>query len=322
MKENNQMPFQKRDIQIINLVDSKKKYDIEKSKCYIGYKLLWIIDMYLQGRQFPYGSLSAEKYKHEVLKIAQQVSQATFTKVFMEFDAKVYLQVVSRLFYGQPYWFLDRIRNEAGATATTDPKAILRIISEEVRQQSEAFQDKQQQTLEKQLGPHYKKHDVTKDFLEEAAIIQDFNAFLINIQIEHYAYQNKLTEEQRKQEQKNTGSSGSRLGMQQVGWLKIEYKPIFDAIKQAIKELVDKKNSNAAYETKSEEQRLIEALVSLESRRKEGAENLLSYVSEIDPRTNLLSLRIYLLEDQGDYLQTFRLIMMEQEKKVDIFQWI
>ena len=107
-----------------------------------------------------------------------------------------------------------------------------------------------------------------------------------------------------------------------MGWLKIEYKPIFDAIKQAIKELVDKKNSDAAYETKSEEQRLIEALVSIESRKKEGTENLLSYVSEIDPRTNLLSLRIYLLEDQGDYLQTFRLIMMEQEKKVDIFQWI
>ena len=57
----------------------------------------------------------------------------------MEFDAKVYLQVVSRLFYGEPYWFLDRIRNEAGSTATTDPKAILSIISEEVRQQSDAF---------------------------------------------------------------------------------------------------------------------------------------------------------------------------------------
>jgi hypothetical protein len=32
------------------IVDSKKKYEIEKSKSYIGYKLLWIMRMYLEGR--------------------------------------------------------------------------------------------------------------------------------------------------------------------------------------------------------------------------------------------------------------------------------
>lgn len=47
---------------MINMVDKQKKYDIEKSKCYIGYKLLWIIKLYLEGRQFPYGSLSQQKW--------------------------------------------------------------------------------------------------------------------------------------------------------------------------------------------------------------------------------------------------------------------
>jgi len=51
---------------MLNIVDSKQKYEIEKSRCYIGYKLLWILKMYLDGRQFPYGSLSNEQYKKSV----------------------------------------------------------------------------------------------------------------------------------------------------------------------------------------------------------------------------------------------------------------
>jgi len=59
---------------MLNIVDSQKKYEIEKSKCYIGYKLLWIIKMYLEGRQFPYGSLSQEQWKKNVLKIAEYIN--------------------------------------------------------------------------------------------------------------------------------------------------------------------------------------------------------------------------------------------------------
>ena len=56
-KRKNYSPYTKKDIQDLLIADSKIKYEIEKSKCYIGYKLLWIIKMYLEGRQFPYGSL-------------------------------------------------------------------------------------------------------------------------------------------------------------------------------------------------------------------------------------------------------------------------
>lgn len=48
--------FSKSDLFILNIMDSQKKYEIERSHLYIGYKLLWIIKMYLEGRQFPYGS--------------------------------------------------------------------------------------------------------------------------------------------------------------------------------------------------------------------------------------------------------------------------
>jgi hypothetical protein len=36
-------PFTKEDLLLVIRSDTQKKYEIEKSCCYIGYKLLWII---------------------------------------------------------------------------------------------------------------------------------------------------------------------------------------------------------------------------------------------------------------------------------------
>lgn len=41
MREAKTKEYQKEDIYSLTTVDSLKKYDIEKSKAYIGYKLLW-----------------------------------------------------------------------------------------------------------------------------------------------------------------------------------------------------------------------------------------------------------------------------------------
>lgn len=41
MREAKSIDYQKDDIYSLTLVDSQKKYEIEKSKAYIGYKLLW-----------------------------------------------------------------------------------------------------------------------------------------------------------------------------------------------------------------------------------------------------------------------------------------
>ena len=62
-KQNNVHPFQERHIHTLSKTDAKQKREIEKSKCYIGYKILWIMDLYLQGRQFPFGGLSQQDYK-------------------------------------------------------------------------------------------------------------------------------------------------------------------------------------------------------------------------------------------------------------------
>lgn len=41
MREARSKDYTKEDILMLNIVDSQKKFDIEKSKVYIGYKLLW-----------------------------------------------------------------------------------------------------------------------------------------------------------------------------------------------------------------------------------------------------------------------------------------
>ena len=50
----------KDDIRLLRNVDKDLKYEIEKSHLYIGYKLLWIIRMFLDGKKFPSGDLEEE----------------------------------------------------------------------------------------------------------------------------------------------------------------------------------------------------------------------------------------------------------------------
>ena len=66
----NQILFEKQDIFRLKEMDQSLKYEFEKSYCYIGYKLLWVMKLFLEGRQIPYGSLSTEKWEQQTLIIA------------------------------------------------------------------------------------------------------------------------------------------------------------------------------------------------------------------------------------------------------------
>jgi hypothetical protein len=123
------VPFSKKDILILNIMDSKQKYEVEKSKSYIGYKLLWIIKLYLEGRQFPYGSLAKDQWKLNVLQIAWFLMEdSKFVNNLLEFDAVVFLEVIQRLFYGDPYWFLDRTKVQRDNRNTINPNALFQKL--------------------------------------------------------------------------------------------------------------------------------------------------------------------------------------------------
>ena len=50
--------------------------------------------MYLEGRQFPFGSLPQEQWKKNVIKIAKYVAMSKFTSELLEFDASAFLDVI------------------------------------------------------------------------------------------------------------------------------------------------------------------------------------------------------------------------------------
>jgi len=39
-------------------LSERYKYSVEISNCYVGYKLFWIMHMFLEGRKFPDGCLT------------------------------------------------------------------------------------------------------------------------------------------------------------------------------------------------------------------------------------------------------------------------
>ena len=43
---------------MVKKVDLQRKYEIEKSKIYVGYKLFYIIKIFLDGKAFPIGYLA------------------------------------------------------------------------------------------------------------------------------------------------------------------------------------------------------------------------------------------------------------------------
>lgn len=74
MRKARTVDVEKDDILMVSKVDSVRKYEIEKSRTYIGYKLLWIIKIFLQGRAFPSGNLTPEKYRMHVYDITNFIS--------------------------------------------------------------------------------------------------------------------------------------------------------------------------------------------------------------------------------------------------------
>jgi len=87
-KDGKKVAYSVQDILDLFNIDAKRKYEIEKSSCYIGYKLLWIIRQFLAGRQVPYGSLSDEKKVAYVKEIGSfiQSGSGDFVREFLEFD--------------------------------------------------------------------------------------------------------------------------------------------------------------------------------------------------------------------------------------------
>lgn len=85
----------------------KRKLEIEHSSTYIGYKLLWVITIFLEGRKFPTGTLSSFKWRCYVYDIVRFCTNDKFMRWFLEFDPESFFQVVKKLFIDkEPFDFI------------------------------------------------------------------------------------------------------------------------------------------------------------------------------------------------------------------------
>lgn len=96
----------KEDIAIISKVESTKKYEIEKSRTYIGYKLFWIMKLFIDGKMFPSGFLTPEKHRIHIYDIVNFITNDYVLDELLQFDCECFFKVVAKLYYGLPFKFL------------------------------------------------------------------------------------------------------------------------------------------------------------------------------------------------------------------------
>ena len=313
-------PFTKADVLLLTIVDSQKKYEIEKSYCYIGYKLLWIMKMYLEGRQFPYGSsLTQEQWKCYTLRIAELVVNREFVAEMLEFDPACFLTVIQKLFYGEPYWFVDRVKTQLESGQSLSPVALISKLKSLV-ESVDASQLKQGG-----LG-------VTSD----SAVMTSFYAFILNVHSDHQRYVKKMKQDSATTKQR---TATGLTDWSAVNELQIDQSLIFQSIQKSIERIsgliqlksaqreVLQQEISANAVVKETEQKMIQAIQHFATMSKEATQQLLDQIEEaIDGREELsllfLRLRIFLLEKQHDYLRSFKLNLLDPELKQNLFEWI
>ena len=91
-----------------NYVENRRiKLDIEHSRTYIAYKLLWVISLFIEGKKFPSGSLSSFKWRCYVYDIVRFLTDERCLIFFLDFDPYSFFKILKKLFLEQePYEYI------------------------------------------------------------------------------------------------------------------------------------------------------------------------------------------------------------------------
>ena len=74
--------------------ERQRKLDTEHSRTYIGYKLMWIVRLFLEGKKFPSGTLSTFKWRMYVFDIVRFIVTPQFLKWFLGFDPHRFFKLI------------------------------------------------------------------------------------------------------------------------------------------------------------------------------------------------------------------------------------
>jgi hypothetical protein len=88
-------------------INSPQRTTIEKSQIYLGYKILWVVKLFLSGKKFPQGNIRDKKWRTYIHDIVEFVSTKGILDSLLTIDAESFFQIISVLFYeGKVYDFM------------------------------------------------------------------------------------------------------------------------------------------------------------------------------------------------------------------------
>ena len=70
--------------------NSEYHKQMEQSQTYMGYKLLWIMYLFLNGKNFPQGSIEDENWRTYVHDIMQFISEKDILKNIIQIDCDLF----------------------------------------------------------------------------------------------------------------------------------------------------------------------------------------------------------------------------------------
>ena len=93
--------------------DSQERLKSEKSKLYVGYKILWAVRMLLNGRMFPSGHIEDKRWYLTVHQIMECITQKGMMLDLLTIDCEAYFQIIQVLFYrGKVFDFIKQGEKE------------------------------------------------------------------------------------------------------------------------------------------------------------------------------------------------------------------
>lgn len=150
-------------------VDRERRYQIEKSYLYTGYKLLWIVKMFLEGKKFPYGNLTQPQWQAHTFQIINFIMNDKYLNDVFIFDPEQFFKVIARLFCGQPWKFFSQWRQTESAVSVEPWDFFMKLETEALR---------------------------TSRLEKNSKILDAFYEFVLNVLVTQYFEKNEIAEKE------------------------------------------------------------------------------------------------------------------------------
>ena len=96
------------DLRMLRSTNKEQKQLVESSAFYVGFRLQWILRIFLKGQKFPHGKLDDKQYMINVLQIVDFMTVEDNLVIMLDFDSASFFLTVARLFVGMPWWFITK----------------------------------------------------------------------------------------------------------------------------------------------------------------------------------------------------------------------